>query len=78
MGYRAVRLLKICRIIWKLAIVFGLVPQIDLLHRLGFRSAGVAHGTVASWLHSLQGGVVARRGMVRHPAEMGQERWDPA
>lgn len=44
------------------AVQLGLVPQAALLRPLGFRTTGVAPGTVASWLHSLHGGVVPRRG----------------
>ncbi|KAL1471500.1 hypothetical protein MTO96_023652 [Rhipicephalus appendiculatus] len=39
-----------------------LMPQVALLDKLGFRTSGIAPGTVASWLLSLHKGVVPRRG----------------
>lgn len=47
---------------YKCAVTLGWVPEVALLRRLGFRTTGVASGTVASWLQSRYGGVVPTRG----------------
>ncbi|XP_075548975.1 uncharacterized protein LOC142582810 [Dermacentor variabilis] len=42
---------------------FDILPSISILDVLGFGTAGVRSGTVASWLQSLhQGGAITRRG----------------
>ncbi|KAL1455799.1 hypothetical protein MTO96_043609, partial [Rhipicephalus appendiculatus] len=60
MGFAALLLALDFYIGWQL--VGDLVPEIALLEKLGFRTSGVAPGTVASWLMSLHKGVVPRRG----------------
>ncbi|KAL1425873.1 hypothetical protein MTO96_018781 [Rhipicephalus appendiculatus] len=60
MGMAALILALYSYILWEL--MGHEIPSIALLDKLGFRTSGVAPGTVASWLMSLHKGVVRRRG----------------